>query len=95
MTAEEIFALCGIDHITISSAGLALLQRTPLDGHFKSIRDRSLSYDASNVDPGSPYFSADLTQSLQDPEIAALMDDALLHFGRAESELRQIAKSLM
>lgn len=90
-----MFALCGIDHITLSAAGLALLATTPLDEHFKGIRDRSLRYlanTASNRDEADPFFTPDLTTALSDVKAEALQVDALAHFGAAEVALRAIAK---
>ena len=95
VTAEEVFALCGIQHITLSSAALALIQKTPLDAKFEGIRDRSLAclHGDRKVDNNDAFFSeASLEQVLADPAVDALQRDALLHFGRAEEELREMAK---
>lgn len=94
VTAEEMFSLCGIDHVTLSAAGLALLQSTPLDAHFEGIRDRSLQYlnDGSHYDEKDSFFSTDFEASLEDPILQALQVDTLAHFGAAEVALRAIAK---
>ncbi|KAK9895507.1 aldolase [Cystobasidium minutum MCA 4210] len=94
VTAEEMFALCGIDHITLSAAGLALLAATPLDDHFKGIRDRSLQYladTAAKPDEGVAFFNPSL-DAMADTKVEALQVDALTHFGAAEVALRALAK---
>lgn len=96
VTADECFSLCGISHITLSSAALALLQKTPLDAHFEEIRDRSLAYlkqdEGTPRDANSGFWTTDLEASLAYPEVDALQRDALAHFGKAEAELRAMAK---
>lgn len=94
VTAEEIFALSGIDHITLSAWSLARLQSTPLDEHFRGIRDRSLKHlsDDAQYETKDPFLLADLKTALEDPQIGALQVDALAHFGAAEVALRAIAK---
>ena len=94
ITAEEVFALCGIKHITLSAAALALIQHTELDERFEGIRDRSLRYlqEEHEVDTSSPFFSHQpLAQVLQDPAVADLQSEALMYFEKAEEELRELA----
>lgn len=96
VTAEEVFALCGIQHITLSSNALALIQQTPLDPKFEGIRDRSLAYlrGEKQVDNNDAFFSEEsLEKVLADPAVDALQRDALMHFGRAEEELREMART--
>jgi transaldolase len=99
VTAEECFALCGIEHITLSSAALALLQKTPLDERFKGIRDRSLAYLKSEEGPqrngSSGFWTADLNAALADPEVDSLQTDALKQFTIAENALRVMAKEAL
>jgi hypothetical protein len=94
VTAEEMFALCGIEHITLSANGLALLHDTPLDERFEGIRDRSLASlrQPSRLDNSDPFFTSDLETALGDVKVEALQVDALMHFGAAEVALRGIAK---
>lgn len=93
ITAEEMFSLCGIDHVTLSAAGLALLQATPLDKRFEDIRDRSLKHlnEAAKYDPKDPFFTEDLKAALAEPRIEALLVSAFTHFAAAEVALRCIA----
>jgi len=90
VTAEEVFALCGIEHITLSAAALALIQKTEMDDRFEGIRDRSLAFARSDL--SGPFFGSDLTEALADPAVDALQKDALKHFTSAEEELRSMAK---
>lgn len=89
-----MFALCGIDHITLSAHGFALLQSTQLDDRFKGIRDRSLKHlrNATRFDEADPFFNPDLQAALQSLKVEALQTDALAHFGAAEVALRAIMK---
>lgn len=89
-----MFSLCGIDHITLSAAGLALLHETPIDARYEGIRDRSLRHleDQFEYDLEDPFFARDLKAVLEEPKIKALLVDALTHFGAAEVALRAIAK---
>lgn len=90
VTAEEIFALCGIAHITLSAAALALIQKTELDSRFEGIRDRSLAFSRSEL--SGPFFGSDLQEALADPHVDALQQDALKHFTKAEQQLREMAR---
>ena len=92
ITAEECFALCGIEHITLSPAALALLQKTALDARFEGIRDTSLEYlNKEHKHPHNGFWVKALPEAINDPAIAALLDDALQAFGKAEIELREMA----
>ena len=86
VTAEEVFALCGIEHITLSAAALALIQKTELDSRFEGIRDRSLAFSRSEL--SGPFFGSDLEAALSDAQVDELQKDALKHFTKAEEELR-------
>lgn len=95
VTAEEMVSLCGIHHITLSAAALSLLEVKPLDQPFEGIRDRSLQYPsgAADFDSTLPFFTADFDAAITSPEVRLLLDDAILHFLRAEVDLRGIARA--
>ena len=92
-TAEECTALSGIDHITISASALALLQKTAWDARFQGIRDRSYAYmESDHEHPDNGYWTNSLEEALKDSSVAALLEDALEHFGKAEKDLRGMAQ---